>query len=75
MVISLLFFNQLFESVVKNLPIFIVLGEGKKSGGTHVTFLNPKDVWILFFRWRDVRLKKDHLEETTGAGILAPTTQ
>ena len=44
-------------------------------GGTKVAFPNPEDGWIPGPRWRELRLKKDPLEEITEAGFCVPTTQ
>ena len=40
-----------------------------------VEFMNPKDGWITCSRWRELRLKKDPLEEIIEAGFFASTTR
>ena len=61
-------------AVVNNLPIFNAEGEGEKAGGMQVAFPNPEDGLIPGLRWRELRLKKDSMEENKKAGFIAPTT-
>ena len=61
--------------MLKNLPIFNAGGEVNEAGGIQFAFPNPEDGWIPGSRWRDLRLKKDLLEEITEARFCAPTTQ
>ena len=69
------FANRILEEVVNNLQIINSGGEGNEAGGTHVTFPNPEDGWIPCYRWREMCLKKDLVQEITEVGFHAPTAR